>query len=792
MTSQVKRAFFTICSNNYIPHAKILVDSARKYHPDIDGFVCLADEYLPREMSYPADCNVVPAHDLDIPDFKSFAFRYDVMEFNTAVKPYMFSHLFKNGYDQVIYFDPDIEVFSRLDAVLNALDEGARFVFTPHLTMPSEGDVPPDDLTIMRAGIYNLGFLGAGRNEETERVIRWWSRRLRYQCINDQSAGIFVDQKFMDLVPGFVSKVAILRDPTTNIAYWNLAQRDLDQTGNGWTVDGDPLGFFHFSGFNPKTPNILSKHTPLFRGEQPAPLLNILEHYSKKLLENGYGTIPTGVYAYGKFSSGVPIPDIVRRMFRETHPTWAGDPFENYEEYLHLPSPQVDGNTKLFCVTNFMRYLWASEPYLRSTFDVENSSDVERFVVWYINHGAELGLDPRLIEPVAERAGRRTPHLPAKLVRGDQRDNRPDVSVVGYLRTASGVGEAGRLTLEALSAAKVNARGYDIALNVASPRNDERCSSLLSDSVDGRVQIFNINADQLPLVINSIGPVIRNDAYRIAIPFWELSVFPDAWIDALEAVDEVWAPTRFIQAALVKKLFTPVIRMPISLTLPAFDPLPRNYFSLPEDKFIFFYSFDFLSFVDRKNPRAAVQAFKEAFRRRHRRSDVALVLKSINGSLANDKLTALRDELKEDPDVIMIDRTLSRDETLGLIGACDAVISLHRSEGLGLLLAEAMALGKPVIATDYSATTELVTPRTGYPVDYRLVPLQDGQYPFWQNQVWADPDIGHAAWQMRTVVNGLEEARKKAAYAKQYLKQNYGVERVGTLKRQRLAQIGLL
>jgi glycosyltransferase involved in cell wall biosynthesis len=743
-------------------------------------------------MSYPADCSVVPAHSIDIPDFKSFAFRYDVMEFNTAVKPYMFSNLFNCGYDQVIYFDPDIEVFSRLDVVLDALDNGAGFVFTPHLTMPNEGDVPPDDITIMRAGIYNLGFLGVGRSEETERIIRWWSRRLRYQCINDQSAGIFVDQKFMDLVPGFVSNVAILRNPTTNIAYWNLTQRHLDQSENGWTVDGKPLGFFHFSGFNPKTPNILSKHTPLFRTEQPAPLLNILDHYGKQLLNNGYGTIPNGAYAYGKFSSGVPVPDSVRRMFRETHPTWVGDPFDNYEEYLHLPSAQADGNTKLFCVTNFMRYLWASEPYLRSTFNIQDPSDVERFVVWYINHGAELGLDPRLIEPVAERAGRRKPHLPHKLVRWDQRDPRPDVSVVGYLRTASGVGEAGRLTLEALTAAKVRTRGYDIALNVASPRNDERCSSLLSDTVDGRVQIFNINADQLPLVMQSIRPAVHNDAYRIAIPFWELSVFPDAWIGALESVDEIWAPTRFIQAALVKKLVKPVVRMPISLTLPTFDPLPRSYFSLPEDKFIFFFSFDFLSFVERKNPRAAVQAFKEAFRRRHHRSDVALVLKSINGSLANDELVALCDEFKDDPDVIMIDRALSRAETLSLINASDAVISLHRSEGLGLLVAEAMALGKPVVATDYSATTELVTPRTGYPVDYRLVPLQAGQYPFWQNQVWADPDIGHAAWQMRAIVTSQEEAQKKAAYAKQYLKQNYGVERVGALERQRLVQLGLL
>ena len=114
--------------------------------------------------------------------------------------------------------------------------------------------------------------------------------------------------------------------------------------------------------------------------------------------------------------------------------------------------------------------------------------------------------------------------------------------------------------------------------------------------------------------------------------------------------------------------------------------------------------------------------------------------------------------IKDDPDIILIEKTLTREQTLALIAACDAVVTLHRSEGLGLLVAEAMVLGKPVIATDYSATTELVTPETGWPVDYRLTPVQEGTYPFHEGQVWADADIDHAAWQMRRVVEDQPEA----------------------------------
>jgi len=791
MSLQVKRAIFTICSNNYMPHAKVLVKSAQNHHPECDVFISLADELVHDSLFYPENCKVVRAQDLNIPDFRSFAFRYDVMEFNTAIKPYMFNYLFDLGYEQVIYFDPDIEIFNRLDTVFEPLDSGARFALTPHLTMPNEGDVPPNDITIMRAGVYNLGFLGVSRSEETERVIRWWARRLRYQCINDQNAGIFVDQKFMDLVPGFVSNVAILRDTTTNIAYWNLAQRHLDQTEQGWTVDGKPLGFFHFSGFNPKMPTILSKHTPLFRDELPEPLVAIMNHYAEQLISYGYGKIPSGAYAYGKFNSGAPVPDVVRRMFRDTHLTWSGDPFDNYEAYLHLPSPQARGNSKQFYVTNFMKYLWDQHSHLKSTFDLHDPSQVERFVFWYLQNATQLGIDPRLIEPVAECVGRKAPVVNDKAFRLEE-DTRPDVSVVGYLRTASGVGEVGRLTIETLATAGVQMQGYDVALNVASPRTDERCTPFLSDSVDGRVQIFNINADQLPLVIEEIHPVLRNDAYRIAVPFWELSQFPDAWIDSFDNVDEIWAPTRFIQSALVRKLTKPVIRMPVALNFPTFTPLPRDYFRLPNDKFIFFFSFDFLSFVSRKNPRAVVQAFKEAFRGRRYRDDVTLVLKSINGSLVKQDLATMRDEFKEDPDIIMIDQGLSRNETLSLINASDAVISLHRSEGLGLLVAEAMALGKPVIATDYSATTELVTPSTGYPVDYKLVQVQEGAYPFWQGQVWADPDISHAAWQMRAIFNNLAEAREKTNRALRQLRANYGVAHVGALQKRRLSDLDLI
>jgi glycosyltransferase involved in cell wall biosynthesis len=783
------RAFFTICSNNYAAYAKVLLQSAKQHHPEADLFLCLVDEKLDQPGLYPQDCTLLLAHELEIPDFDSFAFQYDIMELNTAVKPFVFLKLFRDRYDQVVYLDPDIEIFRPLDSVFAALDDGASFVLTPHLLSPAENEAVPNDIVIMRAGIYNLGFLACSQQVETEGLLSWWARRLRYECISKQEEGIFVDQKFMDLIPGFAAHCKILRDVTCNAAYWNLSQRKLSERAGEWFVDGQPLSFFHFSGVEPGNVEMLSKYTTLFRGKQiTAPLRTLLQHYSQRLKDFDHGAVPSGTYAYGKFASGTPINTHVRRMFREHHLPWSGNPFENFEAFLHLPARDVSRNSTAFVITNFMRYLHSQNAWLLNRFNLHVDVDIEAFIQWYLDHGMSLGIDPRLIEPVALRAGRRgrnhdlMSHRPV-------REGEPDLTLVGYLKMAGGVGEAGRQNLRALLQSGLRVTAHDISLGVVAKRDDASCDQYLAPRVQGRAQIFNINADQIPCVIDHIRPHMRDEAYRIAVPFWELAEFPDAWKPALEMVDEVWAPSRFIQMALVRKLSRPVTYMPIALSFDAPKVYDRSYFKLPDDRFLFFFSFDFLSFQERKNPRAAYSAFRKAFARNQGAGGAGLVLKTLNGNHAAGDLEDLRDTIASDPDVTLIDGTLTRDETLGLINACDCVISLHRSEGLGLLVAEAMAMGKPVIATDYSATTEFVLPSTGYPVNYRLIPVKEGQYPF-ANGSWADPDRGHASWLMRRIFNDPAAARTKAEAGRHHIATNYGLGRVSKLQKARLAEIG--
>ena len=785
-------AIFTICSNNYVPMAKVLLSSAQTYHPEASLYLCLADTVLDEPGFYPDGCTIVPANTLGIPDFQSFAFRYDVMEFNTALKPFMIRKLLSIGHNAVLYFDPDIELFRPLTSVMNALHAGASFVLTPHVCKPSEGVAFPDDIGFMQAGIYNLGFLGVSVQDETDRLLRWWSRRLEHQCVNDQASGLFVDQKFMDLIPAFAARAVILRDAAMNVAYWNMSQRQLTLDDSGtWLVDGVPLGFFHFSGFNPRDLSRLSKHTAGCAGaEISAALQKLMARYAALLLANGHGTIPAGIYAYGRFRSGTSIPDFVRRLFRTEHPQWAGDPFENFEEYLDLPLTEPWPGPGGPLVTRLMGHLHALHPWFRQTYDPADIDAPRKYMNWLARHGDSVTGDARLLEPALERFGNdaRFSRLPP--ARRNPAD--ADVDVIGYLNLALGVGEVGRLTLKALSRTGLSVKGLETSLNSPASRIDLDCEELLTPVSHAPVQIFVVNSDQIALVIDHLKDRLRDDAYRILIPFWELSNLPDAWLDAYRHVDEVWAPTRFVQRALLAKVDKPVIRMPVMLDFQAPAPASRLRFNLPKDKFLFFFAFDYLSYAERKNPGKVVEAFKRAFRRPGQTYPAALVLKTLNADKAPARAQPLRDMLEDDPDMILIERTLSREETLALVGACDAVVSLHRSEGLGLLVAEAMVLGKPVISTDYSATTELVTPRTGYPVDYRLIPVEAGEYPFFEGQVWADADADHAAWQMRQIFRGGRGVAARVDAARQHIRTNYGESKVTGRQFDRLRMLGLM
>jgi glycosyltransferase involved in cell wall biosynthesis len=766
-------AIFTICSNNYMPFARVLFGSVRRHHPEAELFLCLADRTTETAGSEDSDWTVIEAHDLPIPDFSSFAFRYHILEFNTALKPFMFLHLLDDrGFDAAIYFDPDIELFAPLTTVLAELHAGASFFFTPHLCSPSEDRGEPNDITIMRAGTYNLGFLGVSRNEEATRLLGWWARRLRYQCIDAQADGLFVDQKFMNLMPCFAPGAIVSRDTTLNVAYWNLQQRELGYTGRGWTVDGAPLTFFHFSGFDPRVPTRLSKHDPRFVDDLPEPLQKLTAHYAECLLARGYGAFPGVSYAYGQFVSGTTIHPTIRKMFRDWNPFWEADPFDGYEAFLHEPWPDASRASPNNIVTNFMRFLQGVVPRL-GNLDLLKPEHVEVLIRWFVNNASnELNLDPALVEPAAARLGQL--RRPLAIIPPKQDGGETDVTFSASFRATGTAKRSALLTFHAFLASGLAVEMRDVT------------SRVIQDNAP--VRVICLAADQMTASLPAWASQSRSDALRILVPLWDLAWFPPAALSLLDLVHEVWAPSRFIQASLAGRTDRPVIHMPMAVELDPVAVVPRSQLGLPDDRFVLFSPFDGGASTGREDPGIAIRAFRMAFPQRGR---ACLALVSHDGSLAPDQRANLEMEISRDPDILLMDHRLSPQGMPGLMLSCDAVLWLTRSEGLGISIAEAMLLNRPVIATRYSASGEFVTKKTGYPVDYRLVPFEDEAHPTEADRFWAEVDLGHAAWIMRRLQEEPQRAAPLVAEARDYVRRNHSRDKVAAMQKARLSELSM-
>jgi len=273
--------------------------------------------------------------------------------------------------------------------------------------------------------------------------------------------------------------------------------------------------------------------------------------------------------------------------------------------------------------------------------------------------------------------------------------------------------------------------------------------------------------------------------------YWELDAFPARWRPALERVDEIWTASAFMARMIGRATAKPVIRIPHAIDVRLAQPASRADFGLPEEPFLFLFSFDFSSYAERKNPQAVLRAFRRAFAPRDTR--VGLVIKCLRGHRHLRHFQALLALAAEDPRIRVIEGVLPRQAVLGLHSVCDAFVSLHRAEGLGLGMAESMALGKPVIATGYSGNLEFMNADNSCLVDYRLVPVRPGQYidfePGWQ---WAEPCEAQAADLMRRLVQEPDFGARIGARAATCMAARFSHEAAAAAIRERLAQIAAL
>ncbi|MFM9032346.1 MAG: glycosyltransferase, partial [Opitutaceae bacterium] len=309
-----------------------------------------------------------------------------------------------------------------------------------------------------------------------------------------------------------------------------------------------------------------------------------------------------------------------------------------------------------------------------------------------------------------------------------RRHARLGLNIVGFLTADLGVGESARCMVRAADAAGLSSALVPLKLNCRNRLGDDTYAARLGEENPHGVNVFHVDPPAAHEIDHHHGAGFRAGRYNIGYFAWELPEFPDAWLPSFDYFDEIWCPSDFTAEAVREKSPLPVLTMPHAI---AFAPPAgergtwRTRFGLPRDAFLFLSLFDLNSYAERKNPRAAVEAFRRAALPPARPGGgAALVLKVQNVAGNESDFAALRESVRDLPGTVLITETLSRTDLYALEAACDCLVSLHRSEGFGLAVAECMHLGKPVISTDWSATAEFVTPANGRPVRAPLVTLE--------------------------------------------------------------------
>ncbi len=357
------------------------------------------------------------------------------------------------------------------------------------------------------------------------------------------------------------------------------------------------------------------------------------------------------------------------------------------------------------------------------------------------------------------------------------------MNIAGYINGEFGIGEGVRANIRAAEAANIP---FVINNFTRSPhRKQDTTYQNFSQDNPHPVNLIQVNADEIATFIKHTGSTYFENKYNIGFWAWELPAFPPEWQPAFNHFHEIWTYSNYCAEAISAISPIPVIKIMPSIALPA-SSLNREALNLPKDKFIFLFVFDFSSRIERKNPLAAIQAFKQAFGEDDR---VLLILKSSNSNRNLEQKNLLNSAIANYSNIKHLDGYLSKKKLNGLLYNCDCYVSLHRCEGFGLTMAEAMFYGKPVIATGYSSNTEFMNVGNSYLVKYKLIPLEKDCAPYKKGNVWAEADVEHAADLMRYVFNNYREAQEIGAIAAEEIKTLLHPQVTGNKIRKRLEYI---
>ncbi len=719
----------TLAYLNELPNVAVLAASFLRFHPSA-SFVVLIVDGVAGQAALP-NAKILSLTDLglEVGEEWRLPMLLSHRQLRAYLEPRLIELLARMHGSPVVYFSPSTKIFATLSAVFDRLQPAGAILATE----PTENEW----------GDRGRSFIGVPSGSDA--LLRQWVQRSRDAAPAGESSfeGLF------DSVP-----TRLLELPGFAVSYSNLDPSGLTRIDDGYQINGQPLRSFDFRGYDPDKPHLLSRYL----GLQPGILLSdyplvaeLCDNYRKQLLDAGYAPNQSAHRAFEILPSGLRVDARMLRAYRQAFAEFrsgaTGEPPSpfgpegegGFVKWLNEPIDQAREG-----VSRYMLTVYEDRPDVQKAFPDPTDGDAALFRHWYLTYGAqELNL-PKDVVP--QKSASLTGPAPAS------------VNVAGYFRAELGIGAAARSLITALEAAHVplNTVTFDRTANRLAHSFTDRSAS----DTNADINIVCINPDQIGAFAEQTGPEFSRGRYNIGVWFWEVEDFPVSLHHAFNYVDEIWVASEFMRQTFLKVSPKPVFKFRLPVLPPTIDSsLTRADLNLPE-QFIFLFSFDFLSVLERKNPIGLVQAFTSAFALDE---GPRLVIKTINGDKRTLELEKLKYAIRGRPDIVLMDGYLDAIKNATLTALSDCYVSLHRSEGFGLTIAEAMALGKPAIATGYSGNLEFMTPDNSYLCPSFQSEVGPEREPYPADSHWSQPDVAAASKLLRWVSEHREEAKTRGA-----------------------------